>query len=237
MADKLFSEMSPDYIVYVATIGVCLGMLSLMVFIYHRLRRLLSAFSNRQYTTPKALASIRNFILIILWSAVFGMLLFLGYFLRAYHVFTLEKPVASIEITPMNQPQTMKIQLVRIDADTGSSPEEFIIKGDQWALEGDILKWDNWLNFLGLQTRYRFTRIRGRYLEAKDEIRKENTIHSLVRDEDHYFWQYLYQYGEKLPFVSTVYGNAVFQYGNRKKDFLIYVSNSGFIIREASAAR
>jgi len=237
MADNLFSEMSPDYIVYIGTIGVCLGILFLIVFIYHRLRKLLSNFSNRQYSTPKALASIRNLTLIFLWSAVFGMLLFLGYFLRAYHIFTLEEPVASVEITPTDQPQTMKIKFVRLDDGEESATKEFTIKGDQWALEGDILKWDNWLNFMGLQTRYRFTRIRGRYLETRDEILKETTIHSLIKDEDHSFWQYLYQFGEKLPFVSTVYGNAVFQYGNRKKDFLVFINNSGFIIRENSAAR
>lgn len=234
MADNAFFHINPDYIVYISTIGLCLGLLFLLVFIYRRLRRLLSVFSNRQHSTPKALASVRNLILIFLWSSVFGMLMFMGFFLRTYHIFTLEEPVARVQITPTIQLQTMKINLTRFTDTDSSTSEVFIIKGDQWVLEGDILKWDNWLNFMGLRTRYRFTRIRGRYLETGDEIQKEKTIYSLVKDEDHFFWKYLYEYGEYLPFVSTVYGNAVFQYGSRKRNFWVLVSNSGFIIRENS---
>ena len=65
-----------------------------------------------------------------------------------------------------------------------------------------------------------------------DEIEKENSVYSLVNEEDHPFWKYLYRYGNKLPFVSTVYGNAIFQYGDKHKKFLIFVSPSGFVVRQ-----
>ena len=68
--------------------------------------------------------------------------------------------------------------------------------------------------------------------QIKDEIHQEETAYSLVKEEDHPFWRYLYQYGYKLPMVSTVYGNAVFQTAGKNKHFLIYVSPSGFVARE-----
>jgi len=43
------------------------------------------------------------------------------------------------------------------------------------------LKWRNWLNFLGLHTRYRLTRLRSRYLEASDELTKPSSIHPLSK--------------------------------------------------------
>jgi hypothetical protein len=110
--------------------------------------------------------------------------------------------------------------------------KEFLIKGNQWMLEGDILKWDNWLSFMGLKTRYRLTRLRGRYVQVEDEIQQEGTIYSLVEEEDHPLWRYLYKYGHTLPLVSTVYGNAVFQTAGKDRHFLIYVGPSGFVVRE-----
>jgi len=107
-----------------------------------------------------------------------------------------------------------------------------LIKGDQWMVEGDILKWDNWFNFLGLHTRYRLTRIKGRYIQVEDEIQQKGTIYSLVKEENHPFWRYLYKYGYRLPLVSTVYGNAVFQTAGKDEHFLIYVSTSGFVVRK-----
>ncbi len=232
--NDFLSQSYPDYIVYIGTVGLSLGIIFFVVFIYRRIRHLLSLFSSQKYPSPKVIASLRNLILIFLWTSVFGMMLFVGFFLRAYHVLTLEKPVARIEIIPSSSPQTMQINLIQFHDENSSLSDLYVIKGDQWSLEGDILKWDNWLNFMGLQTRYRFTRIRGRYLKAEEEIAREQTIYSLVEDENHPFWRYLYQYGHKLPFVSTVYGNAVFQYGNKNKQFLIYVTPSGFVVREVT---
>jgi hypothetical protein len=232
MLNSIFARINPDYLVYFGVAGLCLGLVFFTVFLYRRIRRLISIFTSQEYSSPKLIASLKNLILILLWSSVFGMLLFVGFFFRTYHVFTYEKPVAKIEIMPAAEPQTMKVNFSQLSGQDSSLNGQFTIKGDQWLLEGDILKWDNWLNFLGLQTRYRFTRIRGRYLKTTDEIEKEKSVYSLVKEEDHPFWQYLYQYGNKLPFVSTVYGSAIFQYGNKEKKFLIFVTPSGFVVRE-----
>lgn len=229
---SLFAQINPDYLVYFGIAGLSLGLLFFVIFLYRRIRRLISRFTSREYYSPKLIASLKNLILILLWSLVFGMLLFVGFFLRAYHAFTLEVPVARIEVMPTIEPQTMRVNFTQLSNQNPSLNEQFLIRGDQWLVEGDILKWDNWLNFLGLQTRYRFTRIRGRYLKTADEIEKEKSVYSLIEDEDRPFWQYLYQYGNKLPFVSTVYGNAIFQYGNKHKRFLIFVTPSGFVVRE-----
>lgn len=232
MNENFLSQINPNLLVYIGIIGFGIGIISIVILIYRRIRKLLSLLTSREYSSPGLVASLRNLLLIMLWSFVFGMLLFIGFFLRSYHVYTLEKPVAKIKISPTLQPQTMKINLIQLNNE--NLPKVFLIKGDQWLLEGDILKWDNWLNFLGLQTRYRFTRIRGRYLSTEDEMQKEKTVYSLVEDENNPFWNYLYHYGQKLPLVSTVYGNAVFQYGDKKREFLVFVTLSGFIVREGT---
>lgn len=225
-------KIEPDYLIYTGVIGILLGLLFLIFFLYRRIRWFIRIMSKQKVTSPKLLAGLRNLIIIFLWVAIFGMVLFMGFFFRAYYVFTFEKPVAEIITQSTGEPDTNLVTLVQFLPDKSQTTHRLLIKGDQWMLEGDILKWKNWLNFLGLHTRYRLTRLRGRYIQAEDEKLKEQTIYPLVKDEDHPFWRFLYKYGHRLPLVSTAYGNSAFQTASEDNHFLIYVSTSGFVVRK-----
>jgi hypothetical protein len=178
------------------------------------------------------MASFRNLLLIFFWTAVFGIVFFAGFFFQAYYAFNREEPVAKVTIAPLPQGQKNIVTLELFGPQNEPEIRKFEISGDQWMLEGDILKWDSWMNFLGLHTRYRLTRLRGRYIRTSDEQTKPAEIYSLVEIEDHPFWGYLYRHGASLPFVSTVYGNAVFQTTEESSSFLVYTTTSGFITRK-----
>jgi hypothetical protein len=224
--------LNPDFIVYAGAVGVLLGFVFLISFLYRRIRRLLSREARKKTASPGVLPSVRNAVLILVWVSFFGMILFLGAFLRAYSAFTYEEPVAEILTEALDAPRTTRVWLVQYLPSQRVNTRQFLVRGDQWMIEGDILKWDNWLNFLGLKTRYRLTRLRGRYLDTEAEIRKKPTIYSLVKDENHPLWRYLYLYGHELPLVSTVYGNAAFQASTQNKRYFLYVGTSGFLVRE-----
>jgi len=227
-----------DGIILIGTLGVLLGLIFALVFIYRRVRFLTKKLSKKLATrkaasVPGPFSSIRNLLLIFLWVAVFGMIFFLGFFFQAYHAFTLEIPVAKVTIIPQPQSETTKIELVHYGKKEDEElKQEFELTGEQWMLEGDILKWKNWINFMGWHTRYRLTRLRSRYIRTEDEKKKPSSIYQLAEKENHPFWGYLYKHGHKLPFVSTVYGNAVFQSTKEEAEYLVFVSTSGFIVRK-----
>jgi hypothetical protein len=234
----LFSEkmqelarfINPTYIAYGGLGGLFLGLLFLLFFLYHRIRWLLGLVSRRKSVSPGVIASLRNLVGILLWTSVFGMCLFLGFFLRSYHAFTYERPVSEIICEPLDEAgKASRITLIQYNPRISS---QFLVRGDQWVIEGDILKWDDWLHFLGLETRYRLTRLRGRYIMTEQETHETPTVYPLVRDENDPFWRYLYEYGQRMPFISTVYGSAVFQFAAGRKSYLLYVSSSGFVVRE-----
>jgi hypothetical protein len=225
-------QVNPDIFLFGGVIGLFLGILFFLFFIYRRIRWIFTLFSKQRTISFKLLASLRNLILISLWTAVFGMILFLGFFLRSYYVFTLEKPVAEIMVEKTEQPNRSLVTLHQNVTPDSQVVQKFMINGDQWMLEGDIIKWDSWLNFVGIHTRYRLTRIRGRYLQIEEEVEKTPSIFSLTEKESIPLWEYFYEYGHHFPFVSTVYGNAAFQTAKENKKFLIYISTSGFVIRE-----
>ena len=225
-------ELNPDYLVYAGAIGVLLGLLFLIFYLYRRIGWMFSVLIRQKTPSPRLLASLRNLIVIIVWTSFFGMLLFFGFFLRAYHAFTYEEPVAEIITQPLDSPSAGQVALVKFLPTHSQISRYLLVKGDQWVIEGDILKWESWVNFLGLRTRYRLTRLRGRYLSTEEEIHQPRTVYSLVDHENHPLWRYLYLYGHGLPLVSTVYGSAGFQTTRENKRFLVFVSTSGFVVRE-----
>ena len=220
------------FLIYVGAIGILLGFVSFLLFLYHRIRWVIGALSKKQAGSMRLLVSLRNLMLITVWISIFGMVIFFGFFLRAYHVFNIEEPVAEVFAQSLPGAPTPKTSLVGFFCAQSHKTRYLFVKGDQWMLEGDILKWKSWLNFLGFHTRYRLTRLRGRYVSSAEEVHQPQTVYSLVEYEDDPLWRYLYKYGPQLPFVSTVYGNAVFQTSGENKRYLIYVGTSGFIVRE-----
>jgi hypothetical protein len=130
-----------------------------------------------------------------------------------------------------NGASTLYLELTLIQDGEKMETRDFLINGDQWALEGDILKWDDWMNFLGIHTMYKLTRVRGRFINYQDEIEQTPSVYSLVEKEERPQWRWLYQYGHKLRFVSAVYGNTVYTFPSQEYIYEVYVTTSGFIAR------
>lgn len=221
-----------EYVVYGAGLGLLLGVVFAVLFLYRRIRWVVAKAARKGTAPIGVLASLRSLVFLLTWFALSGMLLFAGFFLQAYHAFNLERPVAEIVAHPLEAPGKNRGAVVQVSTLDSPAARFLIIRGDQWMIEGDILKWDPLLNFLGLHTRYRLTRLRGRYLRTQDERNRPHTIHSLTPREENPLWRILYLFGPKMPFVSSVYGNAAFQASDRLQRYRVYVGTSGFVVRE-----
>jgi hypothetical protein len=227
--ENLIHAFKPDYIIYAGVIGLFLGCLFSLVFLYRRILWLIRMIARKTTASPGLFKSLRNLILIALWTCGFGMLLFMGFFIRTYYAFSYEKPIAEVVVEPLGSEKAGRITLVVF-----SPPKlkRFVVHGDQWVIEADIVKWDNWLYLLGLKNRYRLTRLRGRYIKTTEEISQKQTVFALVKDEEHPLWKYLYDYGAWFPLVNTVYGSAVFQSMGNTKQYQIYIGTTGLLTRE-----
>ena len=226
------TRFNADVLIFVGVIGIFLGFTALFYFLFRRIRWTIQKLLKQETTPPKVISSFVKLVLIVAWTSCFGTIFFVSAFLRSYHTFTLEKPIAEIRTQKLDGRKTYPVYLVHFTSVRPKVTRHLFIKGNQWMIEGDILKWNHRLNVLGLHARYRLTRLRGRYINTEAEMHQPRSIHSLVHEEEHPFWRYLYQYGYRLPFVSTVYGNASFQNLGQDKTYLIYVGTSGFIVRE-----
>lgn len=224
---------SGSMLIYSALGLLTVGLALFMVFIARRVLRIIRRVGRKPVKRLGIIASTLRLLLILLLIAVSIALLFLGAFIQSYTAFTHREFAAMIHCTPVpGTEDTMILELMTRESSTVAHIRRYRLRGQQWTVEGHILKWDDWLNFLGLKTMYKLTRVRGRYLRADDEMNKPATVYSLVANEEDSRWRWLYEYGARLPFVQAVYGNTVFTFPSETKSFGVYVTTSGFMIAE-----
>jgi hypothetical protein len=77
---ELTRFIDPTYLVYAGVAGVFLGLLFLLLYLYHRIRWLLRLVSRKKTASPGLVSSLGRLIMILLWTSVFGMCLFFGFF-------------------------------------------------------------------------------------------------------------------------------------------------------------
>ncbi len=134
--------------------------------------------------------------------------------------------VADIKITP-TQPQEFKVRITWLDG----QHVDYQIKGDQFYIDAKILKWKDWLGFLGIKTWYELDRIGGRYISIVDEQNKERSIFQLATDKEFDLYNLRKQYQELSFLVDAEYGSAVFMLADTKKDIELLVARTGLTIK------
>ncbi|MFQ5769511.1 MAG: hypothetical protein ACE5HX_03175 [bacterium] len=218
------------FVIYISLISLILGFVTLFILLLNRFRRTIRRFRRKYIKYISLSQNVFRFILTIFWIAISAAILFLAAFIQSYQSFTKKELVAEVRCLPLEDRKgAMFLELTPVNAGQIQEARKFLLNGDQWALEGDILKWDDWVNFIGLHTMFKLTRVRGRYVNYQDEIRQPPSVYSLVEREDDPQWRWLFKYGHKLRFVSAVYGNTVYTYPSENNIYEIYVTTSGFM--------
>jgi uncharacterized membrane protein len=182
-------------------------------------------------TPPGCLYQMFRLVFIALLIALGLAILFFGAFIQSLSTFNKQQMVAEVlckEIDKTNH--AMKIILIEKKGRNADVEQEFLLTGDRWFIRGDIIKWDNWLNFLGLHTMYKLNRIGGFFPNTRMETELKPTHYSLIPEEETPKWRWLYKKGYELPFINNVYGSSVSQYPELQKVFKIYVTIFGFSI-------
>ena len=149
----------------------------------------------------------------IVLLAIAISLLWATFLVQSYLGLTGEIKVAHIRAMSIaNVAHQMSVEVVLYDQHGHvTSDNTYLIQGDEWMMQGDIIKFPAWLNIVGLHAGYKLTRLEGRF----DDIHLENTApHTAVplNGGDDTFFQTTYLHKQWFgPFVDAAYGNAVFQ--------------------------
>jgi hypothetical protein len=131
-------------------------------------------------------------------------------FLQSYHIFAEGTPIAWIEVGA-EQEDTFHVYLQTIDGDAQGEKKDYLLHGEKWLLEGNIVRFQPWLYFVGVKPVYQLSRLQGGYFSIEDEKMHSRSIYGLSDEADTPWWRTMYDFSARIPFVEITYGTAVSQ--------------------------
>ncbi len=153
-------------------------------------------------------------------------------FLQSYRAFVVGEPIAMITVTQSTPGSFFKAQIDELGTPVSSNQnalsKEFLIQGDRWSLEGNVIRFKSFFTFFGMKPVYQLTRIQGSYFSIEDERRKDRTIYTLIDRPAEEWWRWMYENGDSIPFVEIVHGSAVSQSAKVGSTYQISVLPTGF---------
>ncbi len=169
--------------------------------------------------------ALKNFIvsfLIFLILTGFGLAFTsIALFLYTFSRFSHEERIGYVYAEARNDTIVMNFVNEKTDQN-----HVFQLIGDQWMIEGYILRWNKSLRWLGAGSYLCITRFTGR-----DSIHAgRSSVYQIAPETG--LWRFLLKNCEKIPFVDAAYGTAAFQYPD-KNMYLVYVNDTGFIIKKS----
>lgn len=177
----------------------------------------------RHYHSFKVGRLVSGIILLLLAFS----LLWLTLLIQTYVGLTSDIEVAKVHATSIaNVPHLMSVELTLYNQNgSQASDKTYLVNGDEWMLEGDIIKFPTWLNIVGLHSGYKLTRLEGRYNDPNLELTGKRTVITLNGGDDNFF-KTVQQQAWVSPIIQAAYGNAVFLAADGKT-YDVYVSQTG----------
>lgn len=145
----------------------------------------------------------------------------------SYRNLAVEERIASVFVA-QHDADTFNL---RIDIDGEAMPFRFPVNGDEWRLEGRVLRWDSSLAKLGVQNLVRLERLSGRYHNTTDEAQRHRSVHPLPTRAWVDSWSFLSDYAYVWRYVEADYGSGVYAPLRDGAVFGVYLGRSGLFIR------
>lgn len=155
-----------------------------------------------------------------------------GLNIYTYHRFTEETVIARLSFEHVDQ------NLYRATLRLPDGPEQrFELQGDEWQLDVRMIKWTDWLTFLGESPLYRLDRIAGRYVSVSDARSHVPLVHDLSDDTGLDVWAFARRAGKWLPGIDAAYGSSVYLPMGDGLSYEVSISRTGLLARPARGDR
>lgn len=167
--------------------------------------------------------------LILLGVGIF--LIWVAISVQAYLGLTGEIQVAQIRATKIEGlPHQMSVEMTMYDKDGHpTSSKTYLVEGDEWMLQGNIIKFHPFFNILGIHSSYKLTRLEGRYDDVNMERNSKHTVIELNGGDDNFF-KTVQQQVWMSYWIDAAYGNAVFLMPDGRT-YNVMVSQTGLLAR------
>lgn len=200
---------------------VVVALLGLYLF-YAGLRRLWK----RRFVTG-SLQGMTGLALMASAAAVFLMLLNLHTYARLTH----EQPLVEMAFTKIAD-QHFRAEM----SFAGGGVRMLELRGDEWQLDAQVLKWKGPATLFGVDTLYRFDRLSGRYRNVAKERSGPRSVYDLSENPGLDTWRVVRWVQRWLNWVDAVYGSGTYLPMADGARFHVSLGAQGLIARPANDA-
>lgn len=150
-----------------------------------------------------------------------------GLNLYTYHRFTQEAPIGQLDFDRTG-PKTYRVEWTPREGKVRT----FELSGDEWQLDVRMIKWKDWLTFLGEDPLYRLDRISGRYVSIDDARTQPAVMQELASPGNFDVWGFARKAGDWLPGIDAAYGSSVYLPMDEGARYLVSISRTGLVARK-----
>ncbi len=171
--------------------------------------------------------------------ALFSLVFALLSQIYAYRALTAIELVGELQCEEKLGPRQYLVRYTPIESGRRLESHRVELRGEQWVVGADILRWRPFMGYLGFHASYKVTRLEGRYLTAADQRSEPITAHDLGGGTDT-FWLTLYRQEQLWPYsllIDSVYGSAVYQFLEPDSAFEIFIGRDGLLTRPKEQAQ
>jgi hypothetical protein len=209
-----------EFLSFVPIAGVVSGLIALLLFFL-----LIKRLRNRK---KRVFICLIHFLFVIIFALISSIFILLYASLKGYEHFTYNRPIFTVECS-LKQDDSFVLKFSQLDGE--ERPARFYrIKGQQFVIEGHIVKWEDFFVTVGMKPIYQVTRLTGRYVSINDEKNKERSVYEI--EEETNVWRWLMKYGEKIPGIDAVHGISSFKDAVENKKLTVYITHDSFVIKE-----
>jgi hypothetical protein len=155
------------------------------------------------------------------------ILLLLASNLRTYQRLVYEMPVAQVSFEAISS-KRFNAEIVNVR--TGKR-EHYELLGDEWQLDVQVVTWHGLATLIGFDPHYRLQRISGRYIDIRQELSSQRSVHNLMSEDMVDIWSFVKDYQQWISLVDVAYGSAVYLPMVDKASYSVSISRTGLIAR------
>jgi hypothetical protein len=105
------------------------------------------------------------------------------------------------------------------------------LRGEQWRIDAQFLKWHYWATLLGLESQYRLERLEGRYRDVADQNSKPLLAHALAPPAAIDIGGLSGRLGRLNFLADATYGSSTYHDIDTASRYLVYKSPTGIFTR------
>ncbi|GAA5232815.1 hypothetical protein FOZ76_01800 [Verticiella sediminum] len=182
---------------------------------------------------PHLIRRTFGLLLVLLALALAALAFSVHRYLQLFH----DRPVAAIELR-QEGPQRYRANVMLVDdAGRASRLAQYLLQGDAWMIDAQVLRWRLPAALAGVPSLYRLERISGRYDELAQERNGERTVYELQEGDPVLDMFSLKQrYPRWLPFVDAQYGSATWMPMHDDARYVVLFNDRGGLLAKPADA-